>query len=144
MIFNNQTLTATILLALGCLLVLQGFSASVRADTRIGVEMCRYVGIDRSTVVLGFLAGLRPCLPLITALIYSATLANVAESALFMTSFWLGSSIYTFGIGMIAGTLTGMASFHISMERIKRISGIALIVVAIVFLIEGAALLIKF
>lgn len=142
-LLNTQSLTAPIVLILGCLLVFQGFAASVRSDTKIGLEMCRYLGVDRSTLVLGFLAGLRPCLPLITAVIYSATLANVAESALFMTSFWLGSSIYTFAIGIITGTLTGMASLHINMERIKRISGIALIVVGIVFLIEGAALLIK-
>lgn len=142
-ILNNQSLTEPIVLVLGGLLIFQGFSALVRPDTRISVEMCHYVGIDRSTLMLGFLAGLRPCLPLITAVIYSATLANVAESALFMISFWLGSSIYTFAIGIIAGTLTGMASLHINRERIKWISGIALIIVGIVFLIEGAALFIK-
>ena len=143
MILTNQSLTAPIVLVLGCLLIFQGFSALVRADTRIGVEMCRYLGVDRSTLALGFLAGLRPCIPLITAVIYSATLANVAESALFMISFWLGSSTYTFALGIITGTLTGMASWHINKERIKWISGIALIIVGIVFSIEGAALLIN-
>lgn len=143
MILINQSLTSPIVFVLGCLLVFQGISASVKPDTKVGVEMCRYLGIDRSTVALGFLAGLRPCLPLITAVIYSATLANVAESNLFMISFWLGSSVYTFAIGIVTGALTGVAILHINRERIQRISGIALIVVGMVFLIEGATLSVR-
>lgn len=145
-IFSNassESLTAPVILVIGCLLIFHGLSVSFMANTRIDVEICRYLGIDRSTIVLGLLAGFRPCLPLIAAVTYSVTLANLVESALFMIAFWLGSSLYTFVIGIMAGTVTGMAILHISRERIRRISGIALIVVGIVFLIEGATFLIK-
>lgn len=137
-VLTNQTFVPPIILILGCLLIFQGLSAIVRSDTKLGSQMCRYLGVHRSTIVLGFLAGLRPCAVLIEAVIYSATLANVVVSVLFMTAFWLGTSVYTFAIGILTGTLTGMTSLHINMERIRRISGIALIIVGIVFLIQGA------
>ena len=85
--------------------------------------------------------GLRPCIPLIAALTYSATLSNIFDSLVFMGSFWLGSTAYVPILGILAGTLTHFAILHSNVDRIRRISGIALIVVGLIFVNQGIAYL---
>ena len=87
--------------------------------------------------------GLRPCIPLIAALTYSATLSTIFDSIVFMGSFWIGSTVYVPILGILAGTLTHFAILRSNVDRIRRISGIALIVVGIIFVNQGIAYLLS-
>lgn len=140
----NPAVTAIATLALGCLVILHGLSAFgiFRMTTAIGLSVCKYVRANRSPVYLGIFTGLRPCVPLIAALTYSMTLSRVTEVLLFMISFWLGSSILIFLVGPISGGLAGAAARKVSIQRVRRISGVALVIVGLVFIAQGAGLII--
>jgi cytochrome c biogenesis protein CcdA len=56
-----------------------------------------------------------------------------------MISFWLGSTVYMPILGILAGTLTRYAVVHSNAERVRRISGIALVVVGLIFVSRGLA-----
>ncbi len=133
----GQAVTAPVVLTLGCLLALYGLSISFGFRSSIGPKICKFFRRGRSTFLLGLLAGLSPCLPLLAAVIYSATLANMVESVLFMMSFWSGSSMYTLLLGTVVGAVAGICSKRMNVERIRRISGVAMMVVGLVFIIEG-------
>ena len=108
----------------------------------IGSIFCKYTEGKRSLVYLGMLTGLRPCVPLIAALTYSITLTGIGETLTFMMSFWLASSLLIFVIGPLSGALIGATSKKISVERIRRISSLALVVIGSVFAIQGIGLII--
>ena len=54
-----------------------------------------------------------------------------------MTSFWLGSTAYVPVMGILAGALTHFAISRSNVERVRRISGIALAVVGFIFANQG-------
>lgn len=137
---NKYLLAAPVTLVLGCLLVFYGFFTSIGYHTKIGSRACRYLGTGRSPIFLGFLASFKPCLPLLSAVAYSTTLGNVPESLLFMMAFWLGSSLLTVILGAATGGLGSVASVHITTERVRRICGIALVIIGFSILAEGIAL----
>lgn len=138
----NPIFTAVTTLALGCLVVLHGLSALgvFRIRTAIGSTFCKYIGTSRSPVYLGIFTGLRPCVPLVAALTYSITLSGIGEAFLFMLSFWFGSSFLIFLIGPISGALARGAAKRVPVERIRRISSVALMVVGLLFIIQGIGL----
>ena len=140
----DPIITSIITLALGCLLIVHGLSTLgvFRIRTTIGSTFCKFIGTNRSPVYLGIFTGLRPCVPLIAALTYSVNLPGIAEVLLFMLSFWLGSSILIFLIGPISGGLSGAVARKISVERIRRIAGVALVVVGLFFIAQAAGLMI--
>ena len=133
----GQAVTAPVVFTLGCLLALYGLSISFGLHSSIGPKICEFFRMGRSTFLLGLLAGLSPCLPLLAAVIYSATLANMVESVLFMMSFWFGSSMYTLVLGTVVGAVAGICSERMNVGRIRRISGVAMMVVGLVFVIQG-------
>ena len=136
----NPIITAVATLIVGCLVILHGLSALGIFKIRTAIDhQCKYVETNRSPVYLGLLTGLRPCVPLIAALTYSITLAEVTEVLLFMLSFWVGSSIFIFLIGPLSGGLAGVAR-RISIQRVRTISGVALIVVGLVLIAQAAGL----
>ena len=140
----NPIITSIVTLALGCLLIVHGLSTLgvFRIGTTIGSTFCRYIGTNRSPVYLGILTGLRPCVPLMAALTYSITLSGIGEVTLFMLSFWLGSSVLIFLIGPISGALARGAAKRVPVERVRRISGVALVVVGLFFIAQAAGLII--
>jgi len=140
----NPIITSIVTLALGCLLIVHGLSTLgvFRIGTTIGSTFCKFIGTNRSPVYLGIFTGLRPCVPLIAALTYSVTLSGIAEVLLFMLSFWFGSSLLIFLIGPVSGGLSGAVARKISVERIRRISGVALVVVGLFFIAQAAGLII--
>lgn len=88
-----------------------------------------------------YLTGFRPCFPLIAALTYILTLPNIFEGITFMSSFWLGSSVYFPLIGMSAGILSSMGIKQSNITRIRRISGIALFITGLYLIILGTGFL---
>ena len=140
----NPAVTATATLILGLLLVFHGLSVLGLFKTKsvIGSIFCKYTEGKRSLVYLGMLTGLRPCVPLIAALTYIITLTGIGETLTFMVSFWLASSLLIFIIGPLSGALIGATSKKISLERIRRVSSLAMVVIGIVFTIQGIGLII--
>jgi sulfite exporter TauE/SafE len=140
----NPVITATAIAVLGLLLILHGLTmlGLFRAKTALGSAFCRYAEGQRSLVYLGMLTGLRPCVPLIAALTYSITLSGIGETITFMMSFWLASSVLIFLIGPISGAVLGATSKKISLDRIRRISSVAMVAIGIVFMVQGISLFI--
>ena len=140
----NPAITAAATLVLGLLLAFHGLSVLGLFKTKsiIGSIFCRYTEGKRSLVYLGMLTGLRPCLPLIAALTYSITLTGIGETITFMMSFWLASSLLIFLVGPLSGALVGATGKKISVERIRRISSLALVAIGLVFTVQGIGLII--
>jgi len=140
----NPAVTATATLVLGLMLVFHGLSVLGLFKTKsfLGSIFCRYNEGKRSLVYLGMLTGLRPCVPLIAALTYSITLTGIGETITFMMSFWLASSLLIFVIGPLSSVLVGATSKKISVERIRRISSLAMVVIGLVFTVQGIGLII--
>jgi len=140
----NPVITATATLILGLLLAFHGLSVLGLFKTKsiMGSIFCRYTEGGKSLVYLGMLTGLRPCLPLIAALTYSITLASIGETLTFMLSFWFASSLLIFLIGPVSAAVLGVTSKKISVERIRRISSLALVVIGLFFTIQGISLII--
>jgi len=85
--------------------------------------------------------GLTPCTPLTVAMAYSLTLQKTFLVLVFFIFFWLGSSILMVGLGGITGAAADLAVSRIEAIRVRRISGIALVSVGLIFLLEGFNLL---
>jgi len=139
--FLNSFASALVIIPLGIILILYGFLISFGSKLRFASIICCGFSKVKSTFLLGMTLGLRPCIPLIAALTYSATLSTVFDSLVFMSSFWLGSTAYVPILGLLAGTLTHFAILRSNVDRIRRISGIALIVVGLIFVNQGIAYL---
>lgn len=140
----NPVITATATLVLGLLLAFHGLSVLGLFKTKsiLGSIFCRYTEGGKSLVYLGMLTGLRPCLPLIAALTYSITLASIGETLTFMVSFWFASSLLIFLVGPVSAAVLGVTSKKISVERIRRISSLALVAIGLFFTIQGIGLII--
>jgi len=135
----NPLAAALVVTPLGVILMIYGFFISFGTQMKYASLICCGFSKVKSTFVLGLILGLRPCLPLIAALTYSVTLSSVLGSLLFMASFWLGSTAYVPIMGILAGVLTHFAVSRSNLERVRRISGIALAVVGFIFANQGVA-----
>jgi len=140
----NPAITAAATSILGLLLVFHGLSVLgvFKAKSVFGSIFCRYSEGKKSLVYLGMLTGLRPCLPLIAALTYSITLASIGETLAFMFSFWLASSLLIFLVGPVSAIVLRATSKKLSLERIRRISSVALVAIGSYFMMQGIGLLI--
>ncbi|MCW4042112.1 MAG: sulfite exporter TauE/SafE family protein [Candidatus Bathyarchaeota archaeon] len=139
-IWNTRT-AGPIIVILGIILMIYGFAISFGVRTDLGPKICCHFVSGKSTVMLGMLTGFRPCFPLIAALTYILTLPNIFEGITFMSSFWLGSSVYFPLIGMSAGIFSNIAIKQASITRIRRISGIALFITGLYLFILGTGFL---
>jgi sulfite exporter TauE/SafE len=135
-IWNTRT-AGPIIAVLGIILIVYGLAISFGVHTNIGPKICHQFKSSKSTVLLGILTGFRPCFPLIAALTFNITLPNIFEGMFFMGSFWLGSSVYMPLIGIFAGLFSSVGTKWVSVERIRRISGIALIMAGLFLLMLG-------
>jgi sulfite exporter TauE/SafE len=127
------------LLAVGSMAILHGLVALGAFNMRLPVarSLCKYASSKRSPFYLGMLGGLRLCFPLIAALAYAITLPGVTEILLFMLAFWAGSSVLIFLVGPISGGLAGVIAKKISIQRVRRISGVALVFAGLLFITQG-------
>jgi len=135
----NPYAAAAVVIPLGIALMVYGFLISFGTRMKYASSICWHFGRGKSTFVLGIVLGLRPCIPMIAALTYSATMSSLPQALLFMVSFWVGSTAYIPVLGILAGTVTHFAVVHSNMGRVRRISGIALVVVGFIFANQGVA-----
>ena len=140
----NPTITALATLTLGFLLIIHGLSVLGVFRTKAVKDsyLCKCFGTNRSPIYLGILTGIRPCMPLMAVLTYSINLSGIIEVIVFILSFWLGSSILIFIIGLITGGLASAVAKNISVERIRRISGVTLIIVGLFFIAQTLGVII--
>ena len=138
-----QSWLSPMVMGIGVLLLAYGFSMSYGHILwpNLTSRICSHFGSHNSTFTFGVLMGLTPCVPLSMAMAYSVTLQNIFLSAVFFIFFWLGSSIYIVGLGGVTGALGDFAGARITIERVRRVSGIALGSVGLIFLLEGFNLL---
>ncbi len=141
--FFNPLAVASVMIPLGAILIVYGLLISFGTRTKHASKVCSQFGRVKSTFILGLILGLRPCIPLMAALTYSATLSSMFGSLLFMASFWLGSTLYVPILGVLAGTITHLAVLHSNIERVRRISGIALATVGFIFVTQGLAFMLS-
>jgi len=134
-----QSSASPMLIGMGALLIIYGVSISYGHYIwpNVTSRMCGHFSSHNSTFVLGVLMGLTPCLPLTMAMAYALTLRELPASIAFFTFFWLGSSTYTLALGGATGAIGQLAVARMQAGRIRRISGIALSVVGILFFSEG-------
>ena len=136
----NTHIIAPLVTILGIILIIYGFVISFGIYTGMGPKFCDFFSTTKSTILLGIFTGFRPCIPLIMAFIYAATFSSVFEGLIYIFSFWLGSSFLMPLLGMFMGLFTGVTTKWLTIERIRRISGVALLVVGLIFTIQGIAL----
>ncbi len=145
----DPVMAAGLKLALGGLLVIHGLSTFGILNTKsgmlgikskIGSALCSYTATKRAPVYLGVLTSIRPCVSLIAALAYTITLPGIGEITLFMLAFWLGSSVVVLLIGTMTGVFARAVANSIRAERVRRISGIAMLVIGMVFILQGLGL----
>ncbi len=90
---------------------------------------------------MGLLTGFRPCPPLLAALAYVLTLDTLLQMGLFLTVFWMTTSLPILSIGAASGGAAAMLRQKLGEARIRRISGIALGVVGVVFILQAIGML---
>lgn len=138
-------------LTLGGLLVIHGLvtfgilnikSGVLGIKSKIGAAFCSYTMTKRAPVYLGILTSIRPCMSLLAALAYTITLPGIGEITLFMLVFWLGSSLVVILLGTLTGVLARTVANSIRAERVRRISGIAMLVIGMVFILQGLGMVI--
>ncbi len=99
--------------------------------------LCRYVAGAKSPLYLGIMSGIRPCGPLLAAIAFVMTLPDIAKMGVFMLSFWLASSALLIIIGGIGGGVMSVLGKRLGIDRIRRISAIAMAVVGVVLLLQA-------
>jgi hypothetical protein len=65
------------------------------------------------------------------------TLPNITKMGVFMLSFWLASSAILLIIGGIGGGVMAVLGKRIGIDRIRRISAMAMAVVGVVLLLQA-------
>lgn len=138
-----QSSASPMLIGMGALLMIYGVSISYGHYIwpNVTSRICGHFSSHNSTFVLGVLMGLTPCVPLMMAMAYSLTLRGLLPSIAFFIFFWLGSSTYTIVLGAATGATGAFAIARMQVERIRRISGIALAAAGLLFFSEGLKLL---
>lgn len=90
-----------------------------------------------SPFILGVLAGISPCAPLFAALAFALTQTSLFRMGLFVTCFWLASTVLIILLSSMSGGLASLIGRQIGLERVRRIAGMAIIFIGLVLLIRG-------
>jgi sulfite exporter TauE/SafE len=142
--FGNILLTSgtstVIILILGFILIIYGFAISFGIHVGMSLKLGNYFSSIKSSLLLGLLASFRLCVPFIMALAYVSTVSSIIESIIFIFFFWVASSIYIPLLGMLVGLFSNVLKKQISIERIRRINGIALLIIGLIFVNQGVHL----
>jgi uncharacterized protein len=96
---------------------------------------------DKPPIFLGMIMGISPCGPLLAALAFSMTLSTLGQMGLFITFFWLASSVLMIFLGSITGGITRLFGRRVGLERVRRISSTALLLIGLVLIARGSGLL---
>jgi sulfite exporter TauE/SafE len=128
----------------GAILIVSGLvSLGVfRWNSALSRVLCRHISTTRSPLYLGVLTGIRPCGPLLAALAFVLTLPGAGSMGLFLFFFWLASSVLLLGIGAAGGGLGAILSHRIGLDRTRRIAALTIVVIGLLFTLQGIGLLV--
>ncbi len=121
-------------------LLVYGLSLAVGEDyfPSLSKKVCAFTQTRNSSLLLGILIGLFPCGPLF--LVFAQAIVLGAESLLFsflyFLVFWSATNLYIFIAGLIIGGGADYIRQREKIERIKRISGFILVLIAVFHLLQ--------
>ena len=140
----SPTVVAVATLVSGVILILSGLAAFgvFNQPSILGRFLCRHMSGVRSPLYLGILAGIRPCGPLLAAMAFMLTLTGIAEMSIFVLFFWLVSSFLLLAIGAAGGGLSLILGRRIGIQRIRRIAGVAMVVIGLFLIAQAIGLFI--
>jgi sulfite exporter TauE/SafE len=123
----------------GIVLVLSGLAAAGALKWRSGFAgmLCGRVAGTKSPLYLGVLTGLRPCGPLLAAMAFMLALPTSLTIGLFMVSFWVASSLLVIVMGVVGGGLSNLISKKLGINRLRSITGMAMIFIGLFLLLVG-------
>jgi uncharacterized protein len=126
----------------GVILVMSGLASLGAFNWNVALShaLCRHISTTRSPLYLGVLTGVRPCGPLVAALAFVLTLPGLTSMGVFILFFWLASSVLMLGVGVAGGGLGSMLSRQIGLDRTRRIAGITMVVIGLLFTLQGIML----
>jgi sulfite exporter TauE/SafE len=139
----SPTLLAAATMVSGAILMLSGLAVFgvFNMTSTIGRVLCRHMSGARSPLYLGILAGIKPCGPLLAAMAFMLTLPSIADMGVFILVFWLASSILLLAFGAVGGGLASILGRRIGIYRIRRIAGVAMVVIGLFLLARAIGLL---
>jgi sulfite exporter TauE/SafE len=138
--FGSTNFHPIILFILGIVMVIYG--VSLTGGVRLGfTKSCQYFNGNHTTLFLGFVSSFSLCVPLIVSLVYVMDLGDLTLGMLFMTTFWLGTTIYMLAVGALVAGFLRVGVSQVSLSRIRRIVGYASVMIGIVFLLSGLGFL---
>jgi sulfite exporter TauE/SafE len=139
----SPAVAAAAALISGIILVISGLVALqvFNQPTAVNRILCSHVAGAKSPLYLGLLAGIKPCGPLVAAMAFMLSLPGVADMGIFMLFFWLASSVILLTIGAFSGWLASVMGQRLGVDRMRRISGIAMVVIGILIAIQATGLL---
>ncbi len=123
----------------GILLIISGLSATGAIKLRVGFAafVCRRIAGTSSPLYLGILTGLRPCGPLLAAMAFMIALPTPIGIGSFMLSFWVASSLLVISLGLLGGGISVLVSKKLGVERLRSITGMAMIFIGAFLLLVG-------
>jgi uncharacterized protein len=138
----NPKFEAVATLASGAILLISGLSSlgAFRWNSALSHMLCRHMSTTRSPLYLGVLTGVRPCGPLLAALTFVLTLPGALSMGLFLLFFWLASSFLMLGVGAAGGGLGTILSRQIGLDRTRRIAGLTMVVIGLLFTSQAISL----
>jgi len=135
----SPLLVPIVTLLLGLLLILYGLNTLGAFNTgkNPAVKTCQGITSKRPHFFMGLLVGSRPCMPLLAALLYSVSLSNIMHVIVFMLFFGIASSLLVIVLGVAGRGAINLLINRVGLERIRRLSGLVLVFMGFIFLIQG-------
>ena len=149
---NNFWFKLIFSIVLNSILIIYGFSISFGWELfpRFSKKACKIFTFKyKSPILLGILVGLSPCAPLFYVFAQAISLGavNIILSIFYFSSFWIATTIWVIASGFSIGTISGFYTrvnekeienqkerqqkLDEKIERIRRIVGIALVIIAV-------------
>lgn len=127
------------LFLLGILLVIYGSVTSFGEGitSKIPYCLCRALTGIRSSFILGFVVAVIPCFPFIAVIVRAFAGGSVLFSIVLFASFWFGTSLHLMIIGTMFGKIGESVAQRVRKERVRRVCGFSMIIVGLLFLVEG-------
>lgn len=135
----SPALGAAVTLATGLIVILSGLVTAGFVTWRAGLGrlVCRQAAGTTSPFYLGVLTGLRPCGPLLAALLALLTFPTTSQAVLYMLAFWAGSSVLVVALGLAGGGLAALAGKRLGLARLRSIVGMAMVVIGLYLVLVG-------
>lgn len=123
----------------GIILILSGLAAAGAIKLKMGFAglLCGRIAGTRSPLYLGVLTGLRPCGPLLAAMAFMLALPTALSIGFFMASFWVASSLLVMLLGIVGGGISVLVSKKLGLERLRRVTGMAMVFIGVFLLLMG-------